>query len=153
MHREKTGKKHNESIGRLISRLHRHIHAYLDRRLETYGIRSGQFPFLMRLYGNDGVSQETLAHLVGVDKATSARAIKKLEDEGYVRRERDASDSRAYRIFLTGKGRDMEPAMRRISSEVRDAALSGLTEEERCMIFTLLEKMIENISSVEREGE
>ncbi|HDN50772.1 MAG TPA: MarR family transcriptional regulator [Thermoplasmatales archaeon] len=148
-HRKIGGKTHNESIGRLISHLHRHIHMYIDRRLERYGIGSGQFPFLMRLYRNDGVNQETLARFLDVDKATSARAIKKLEDAGYVRRERDAEDSRAYRIFLTEKGKSVKPAIKNISRELREVALSGFTGKEKDLIILLLERMIRNISSTE----
>jgi DNA-binding MarR family transcriptional regulator len=42
-----------------------------------------------------------------VSKATSARAIQSLEKEGYVYRERDENDLRAYRVYLTEKGKEM----------------------------------------------
>jgi DNA-binding MarR family transcriptional regulator len=141
-----------ESIGRLVSCLSRHIHAYLERTLDPYGIGSGQFPFLMRLYKNDSVSQETLARLLDVDKATSARAIKKLEDTGYVRRERDTGDGRAYRVVLTGKGKSLEPAMRRISNSLHDTVLAGFSERDRRLTLALLDRMIRNITPAREKG-
>lgn len=152
MHRKSKSGESSESIGRLISHLHRQIHRYIDRKLEGYGIGSGQFPFLMRLYRNDGINQEMLARSLDVDKATSARAIKKLEDAGYVRRGRDAADSRAYRIVLTRQGKNLEPVMRRISSELREVALAGFTDEERRRALRMLRRMIQNMDAAEMGG-
>ncbi len=128
------------------------MHMYIDKRLESHNIGSGQFSFLMRLYHDDGINQESLAHLLGVDKATSARAIKKLMKEGYVRRERDAVDKRAYKIFLTEKGRKLELTIKNISSELREIILSDFTGEEKHLIATLLKRMVHNISSIKNEG-
>ncbi len=90
-----------------IAQIYRSNLVFMTRGLEAYRIRSGQFEFLIVLYHKDGVSQETLAKLLKVSKATSARAIQNLEKEGYVYRERDESDLRAYRVYLTEKGKKM----------------------------------------------
>jgi DNA-binding transcriptional regulator YhcF (GntR family) len=63
--------------------------AYMAKELEEYRVRSGQFDFLLYLYHEDGVSQETLAKFLKVSKATSARAVQSLEKEGYITRQRD----------------------------------------------------------------
>jgi DNA-binding MarR family transcriptional regulator len=52
----------------------------------------------MVLYIKDGISQEILAKTLKVSKATSTRSIKSLEKEGYVYRQRDKNDLRAYRV-------------------------------------------------------
>ena len=79
----------------------------MAKELEAYRIGSGQFEFLIVLYHRDGISQETLAKILKVSKATSTRAIQSLEKEGYVYRQRDESDLRAYRVYLTEKGKEM----------------------------------------------
>ncbi|WP_243683766.1 MarR family transcriptional regulator [Methanosarcina barkeri] len=61
----------------------------------------------MVLYRKDGLSQETIAKTLKVSKATSTRAIKNLEKEGYVYRQRDENDLRAYRVYLTEKGKEV----------------------------------------------
>ena len=91
-----------------ISHIYRSHMAYMAKELEDYRIGSGQFDFLMVLYHGDGISQETLAKTLKVSKATSARAIQSLENEGYVYRQRDESDLRAYRVYLTEKGNENE---------------------------------------------
>lgn len=82
-------------------------------KIEPYGIGSGQFPFLMRLYREDGINQESLSDYLKIDKGTTARAIQKLVDEGYVFRQRDEKDRRSYRVFLTEKGKKLEPDMKK----------------------------------------
>lgn len=136
-----------ESFGRLISCIYRYTQIFIGKELEHYNIGPGQFPFLIALQHREGATQEWLAHLLHVDKATSARAIKKLIKEGYVKREKDAKDKRKYRIFLTEKGKKMEPVLKEISAEWTAVLLSGFTEDEKDKITGLLKKMVENASA------
>ncbi len=76
----------NKSVGRIVSCIHRFTAINLHKKLEKYNIGPGQLHFLMILYRHEGINQECLAHELMIDKATSARAIKKLEEEGYVAR-------------------------------------------------------------------
>ncbi|KYK36618.1 MAG: MarR family transcriptional regulator [Theionarchaea archaeon] len=133
-----------ESLGRLISCLYRYTQTYIGKELEHHGIGSGQFSFLAALCHSEGMSQEELANLFHVDKATSARAIKKLVKEGYVIRKRDPVDKRKYRILLTEKGSTMHPVLKKISTEWTETLLSGFTQNEKECIMPLLEKMVDN---------
>jgi DNA-binding MarR family transcriptional regulator len=96
-----------ESIGRDVSHLFRSIRNFMGRQLEPYGIGDAQFPFLMLLLHEDGISQEYLATALKCDRATSARSIARLEDAGYVSRVVDPDDKRAYKVFLTEQGHYM----------------------------------------------
>ena len=40
--------------------------------------------FLLELYKKDGKNQEELSEKLNIDKGTTARAIKKLEEEGFL---------------------------------------------------------------------
>lgn len=66
-----------------------------------------------------------------MDKATAARAIKKLEDAGYVYRQQDPEDKRTYRAFVTEKGRSLEEKMRKIALKWDSTVFSGLSKEEK----------------------
>ena len=99
------------SIGRPISILYRYGQSYTSKKLEAYNIGSGQYIFLLALYRNDGISQEELSAYLKIDKATTAKAVKKLIEAGYIRRDIDSSDKRAYKVFLTAKARDVIPVI------------------------------------------
>jgi DNA-binding MarR family transcriptional regulator len=120
-----------------IAHIYRSHLAYMAKELEAYGIGSGQFDFLMVLYRKDGISQETLAKILMVSKATSTRAIQSLEKEGYVYRQKDENDLRAYKVYLTEKGKEMRDIVLEKLTSFVDTLLSDFTPEEK-EIFKLL---------------
>lgn len=136
----------NESVGKLLSCLHRYSQMYLQNKLEEYNIGSGQFSFLRALFHEDGVHQEDLAQSLKIDKATCTRAIKKLVKEGYVIKQRDVTDRRAFKIFLTEKAKTIEPVLDEISLKWKALLLSGFTKEEQKFVMTMLKKMVDNAS-------
>ena len=137
-----------EFIGKAISYLYRYGQIYIGKKIEPYGIGSGQFPFLMRLYREDGINQESLSDYLKIDKGTTARAIQKLVDEGYVFRQRDEKDRRSYRVFLTEKGKKLEPDMKKIASEWEDILFSSFDDSQRREITNSLEIMFENVLKI-----
>ena len=141
----------HESIGRESTLLSREINIFLARELEPYGIGSGQFPFLMRLLHHDGISQESLTRALNCDRATGTRALNKLEEKGYVRRDTDPQDKRAYCVFLTEKSRHLEPVIRKMSTQINDVIFKGFTDEEKALFLGMITRAIGNIS-VENEA-
>lgn len=148
INKEKNNIEARESLGKLISCIYRYNQIYIGKELEQYSIGSGQFSFLMRLYHKDRIHQEDLAQFLKVDKATSARAIQKLAEKGYVIKERDSSDRRAYKIFLTKKGKNLEQIVKKISAEWGKILLSGFTKDEKKFLIESLKKMVHNASSI-----
>ncbi|WMW22011.1 MarR family transcriptional regulator [Methanolobus mangrovi] len=136
----------NDFSGKFISYLHRYGQIYIDNKMEPYGIGSGQFSFLVQLYHEDGVNQECLSNYLKIDKATTTRAIKKLVHEGYVFKTIDEKDRRSYRIFLTDKGRKLEPDMKKIAAEWENILFSNLDRTQREDIISSLETMFKNVS-------
>lgn len=137
---EISGKTDPREILGPIAHIYRSHLAYMVKELEAYGVGSGQFEFLLILYHKDGVSQETLAKILKVSKAKSTRAIQSLEKEGYVYRQRDESDLRAYRVYLTEKGKEMRDLILEKLISFMDILLSDFTLEEKEIFRLLLHK-------------
>lgn len=93
----------SRSIGRLISILNRQAQMYLNNALKDLDIGSSEHIFLISLLKADGITQEELSARVLIDKGATARALKSLEEKGYVRREADTQDKRSKRVFITEK--------------------------------------------------
>lgn len=138
----------NQFSGKFISYLHRYGQIYIDKKIKLYGIGSGQFSFLVRLYQEDGVNQESLSNYLKIDKATTTRAIKKLVDEGYVFKKIDERDRRSYLLFITDKGKKLEPEMKNIAIEWDNILLSGFDERQRKDLMHSLETMFDNVSKI-----
>ncbi len=119
-------------LGAVISITSRSRFIFLNDRLMPLGLSAGQFPVLMLLYKEQNIMQETLVRHYHLDKGTIARAVKKLEDAGYIRRIVDPANRRAVRLFLTEKGEQAAPILKAINTRMgRTGLRRPLTDGER----------------------
>ena len=132
-----------KSIGTYISNFYRLGTSFLSREYKDYGIGSGQYQFLFLLYEQDGVSHDLLTEKMAVDKATTTRAIMKLEEEGYVKRIVDKDDKRKYQIFLTDKAKEKKEEILEIGSRWEKRLISCLEQEEFEILQNILCKIAE----------
>ena len=130
-----------EPIGRYISQIYRKGNSFISKEISKFGIGSGQIMFLMQLYKKDGISQEELAENLHIDKGTTCRAIKKLEEEGFLIRVKDENDKRAYKLYLTEKSKDMEDNIKGILYEWEKHISKDLSQEEVDFLLTVLKKI------------
>lgn len=140
----------DEYLGRWFSILHRLSLSRVSQGLKKYRIGSGQIMFLLELYYCDGVRQEELCAHLNIDGANTTRAIAKLEQEGYVRRQGDKEDGRARRIFLTDKALEIKPEIFALLRSWDEHLLDALSSEEREMFLKLLKKIGHSVSKSER---
>jgi len=129
-----------------ISCLFRTVNSMMKKELEKYDIGRGQFHFLMYLLKNgDGISQEELNEHLNFDKATTARAIKKLMKNGYLTKKTDEKDHRINRIFLTNKAYNIYNEMEKMNNYWEKILTDNLSIEEKEMVQDILNKMLDNI--------
>lgn len=131
-------------IMKFVSHLYRCTQAYTDEKLAEYEITSGTYPFLLLLNKKDGISQNQISAELDVDKALSARAVKKLIEQGYVQRNVDEKDCRAFRLYLTEKGRTVVPKICEVLDEWIRMISEGSTEEEYRVATEFLKRALKN---------
>ena len=136
----------NRYIAKYISQLYRKSRIFINREVSKYDINSGQFMYLMDLYIQGGKNQEELSERLKVDKGTTARVIKKLEEKDLVTRVKDSSDKRCNRIYLTEKSREVEVNILNAFDEWNKMISENLTVEEEETLRNLLEKVGKNIN-------
>ncbi len=115
------------------------------------GIGSGQYLFLLFLYKNSGVTQEDITKALCIDKATTARALKKLEDLDYISRQVDEEDKRAHRVYVTEKALENKEKFFEILHGWSTKIGNGFTESEKDIALELLQRMIYNANSEKGE--
>jgi DNA-binding MarR family transcriptional regulator len=121
----------SRNFGFLLNDVARLMRTTYDRRVKSLGLTRSQWWVLNHLYRGDGVTQTELADTLEIEKPTLGRLLDRLEAKGWVRREADARDRRAWRVFLTD---EVDPAMRTlraVAAELRRDALAGLSAAER----------------------
>lgn len=137
---------HRETVplGALVSVIHRTHHIFIDEQMKRFGLSSGQLFTLIHLAHEQGITQDTLVRRFRVDKGTVARAVRRLEDAGYISRTVDHENRRAVRIFLTERGEDIVPEIIRIDREWEEAVFAGLADEERRQAEAILRTIAHN---------
>jgi DNA-binding MarR family transcriptional regulator len=137
-----------QPIGKLISFISRQNQKNLTKRLKPFQIGGGgQHSFLKEILLNPGTNQDQLTSDLKFDKATTARAVKHLEEVGYISRKIDENDRRSFRLYPTQKGLDFHPILKDILAEFDEQLTGRLTDEEKETLTVLLKKL--NVDSME----
>jgi MarR family transcriptional regulator, temperature-dependent positive regulator of motility len=141
-------------LGLLVSMIHRTRMMYLNDKMKNLDITAGQFPFIVVLSHEEGITQDELAAHFHIDKGTVARALRKLEDKKYLFRKVDALNRRRYLIYLTEKGRKAVPKIISIDKEWEDSMCSEFSEEEYQNLFGILKVLAGNsLENVDKNRE
>lgn len=140
----------NESIGKSMSIIYRYRQILINHKLKPYDLGCGQYIFLMNIERNLGINQKELTNLVMIDKATTAKALKKLEENEYIYRVCDLNDRRYNQLYLTEKAHELMPVIIEILESITDELVEGLTKEEYEQFSRICDKILCNaISAVE----
>ncbi|MBP1082396.1 MULTISPECIES: MarR family winged helix-turn-helix transcriptional regulator [Bacillus] len=139
--------------GMYISAIYRHMQILISAQLQPYRIGSGQYIFLLTIARKEGISQKALSEKLLIDKTTTAKAIKKLEAEGYVKRETDPADKRYSLLYLTESGRAVLPKVQATLHDISRKSRTGMDDEEYKLMLSLLKKMLNNVSEQVRQRE
>ncbi|MGX8850385.1 MarR family winged helix-turn-helix transcriptional regulator [Amedibacillus sp. YH-ame10] len=133
-------------LSKYVSMMYRYGQIFYDETLHPYEIGCGQQFFLLRIHEQPGISQYGLAEKGYFDKGTTARAVKKLEELGYITRKIDEQDHRITRLYVTDKGEPIISIIRTMLDDWHNALMDGFSEEEKEMANSLLKRLGENAS-------
>lgn len=128
----------------MVSITNRARSVFFNERLRPLGLSAGQFPVLLLLSKEQNITQETLVRHYHLDKGTIARAVKKLENGGYIRRITDPENRRAVRLFLTKKGEQMVPIIQEINRAWEASAFRGIRAGEQDSLRLLMLAVAQN---------
>lgn len=136
----------------LVSIVHRMYSIYIDTQAIAPGLTTGQIPFLMQISQNPGITQDELASHNIFDKGTVARAVRKLEENGYLTRTPDPKNRRKLQLNLTAEGKAVVPRVFAADRDWEDTVISGFTETERRTMHTFCRRMAEQSRNLARKG-
>jgi DNA-binding MarR family transcriptional regulator len=129
--------------GFLIRRLHQIHLALFAEECGRYGVTPVQFSLLSVVAVRPGLDQSALALEVGVDRATTANVLARLEGNGFLSRSRSAEDSRVKLIHLTQAGRRVLARMDAGARRAHDRTLTGLSPGDRDRFMELLARLVD----------
>lgn len=98
----------------LIHNISKNQLKYLDSQIQ--GLNLGrEVRYIMIIYDNPNCSQDDLVNIYGESKANIAKALKKLETQGYIIRKVNPKNRRKYMLKTTKKAEELVPKIRQIS--------------------------------------
>ncbi|MEI5888214.1 MarR family transcriptional regulator [Bacillus albus] len=134
-----------KEILREIGMIARALDSISNIEFKEYELTKGQYLYLVRICENPGIIQEKLSEMIKVDRTTAARAIKKLEINGFIEKKDDEYNKKIKKLFPTEKGKNIYPFIKRENDYSNTVALEGFSEKEVNTIFNSLQKIRKNI--------
>ncbi|MFJ7727535.1 MarR family winged helix-turn-helix transcriptional regulator [Neobacillus sp. NPDC097160] len=134
-----------KGILREIGMIARALDSISNIEFKEFELTKGQYLYLVRICENPGIIQEKVAEMIKVDRTTAARAIKKLEMNGFIEKKDDEHNQKIKKLFPTEKGKEVYPFIIRENDYSNMVALSGFSEREVETIFNLLQRVRKNI--------
>ncbi|MFB1099636.1 MarR family winged helix-turn-helix transcriptional regulator [Terribacillus sp. JSM ZJ617] len=134
-----------KEILREIGMIARALDSISNIEFKEYDLARGQYLYLVRIVENPGIIQEKLAEMIKVDRTTAARAVKKLEINGFIKKKNDEQNQKIKKLFPTEKGEQVNHFIRRENDHSDKVALAGLSDQEVESLYYLLQRVRKNI--------
>lgn len=131
-------------IGRWLGRIYRAGHLHIAHALRDGRLSYGQYPFLLFINGHPGCSQDEIARDLFFDKGVTARAVARLIEAGLVTCTTCPCDRRRHQLTVTADGQQVLTRLRAVLSDWQEILFTGLSDEERVTLQTLLERVAAN---------
>ena len=129
------------NIAHCFGVLHRRSQAFVVEACTDLKLTFSEYVLLLKLYGNEGCSQDDMSGMLYMDKAVVTRIIKSLEAKGFIYREKDIHDRRMNRLYFTEFGKTQEKFLKSIIKKLVNSFSQGMDKKE-------IESMINGIQKV-----
>ena len=114
---------------------------YRNQQLEPLGLNNRQASLLLEICATPGISQDTLARRVFLNKSVVARQLATLEENGFVERPSCQKDKRITRLHPTEKTLQLQAQLQSIWADCEHFLTEGMTEEEVAMLEMMLGRL------------
>jgi DNA-binding MarR family transcriptional regulator len=126
----------------LFTRASKLTRAAADDAMSRHGVRVGQNVILEMLWIRDGQAPGELASALGIATPTVVRSAKRMQAAGLLERRPHETDGRLVRLWLTRRGRELQPAIEQERAHLSERVLSELDADERAALIHALTKIV-----------
>ena len=140
------------SFSRNINVISRYAHTYRSDALAPLGLSACHYFYIFHVCNSPGISQDTLAKNLDINKSTVTRALATLEENGFIERRQSEVDRRITLVYPTDKATDSLPFVRESAKSWNEFLLSCLDEKERETLGEMIEKIAKKAESYVEEN-
>ena len=135
-----------------INVLYRCAVLFRTEKLKETGLNGYQNTYISNICRNPGISQDQLSKLIYINKSNVTRQLAALEQMGFITREASPTDRRVLLVYPTQKAKDLYPYIQQILGEWNDYLTSDFTEEERVLLSSMMERVMEKAADYVSEN-
>jgi DNA-binding MarR family transcriptional regulator len=129
--------------GFLIRRLHQIHTALFIEECAEFSVTPVQYSVLTAIAEQSAMEQARLAQEVGVDRATLANVVARLEARGLLRRVTTKVDRRLKRVILTVKGKRLLAQMTQAARRAHERTIEALPPVQRAAFLRALAQLVD----------
>ena len=118
---------------------------YLNSKLTDLNL-GHEIRYVMMIHDHPGISQDDLVNFSGQSKGNIAKIVKKLEDNGYIKRKINPDNRRKYMLQATPKANELVPKIRQISKDWEREV--GITEDDDYLKQRIIEISINSMKLI-----
>jgi len=137
----------NDRLAHLTKDTTRSFLRSLQVRLARHNVTLGHWTFLRILWERDGMTQRELSNEAGVMEPTTVIALRSMEAQGYITRERAEGNRKSFFVFLTPAGKALSKKLVPLAEEVNALAVKGLNATDVATTRRCLLVMLDNLIS------
>lgn len=133
---------HNCHLGLLLGRAALLKDRILDTHMEPHGITAAQFKVLIIIaqYGVDSPAE--LCRHLSLDSGSMTRMLDRLEQKGFLARQRSEADRRQVQLVLTDEGQKLADRLPHIGADAMNELAGAVTPQELKTLEHILKKML-----------
>ncbi len=132
----------------LIAGINRSIHRIKTEEMSEFQLRSSHVSCMYYLYKAESLTAREICDLCDEDKANISRAVKFLEEKGYVISESSSKKRYQTPLSLTESGKEIGGKIVEKIDKVLAASSEGLTDEERAIMYKGLQIINKNLNKL-----
>ena len=142
-----------EQFTAAISALYRDIQKIERDEMEKQGLRGAVAQYLLAISRHpDGITAAELCEACDKDKAAVSRIITELEIKGLLIKKNEGSSQYRVKLYLTAAGEQAAAFVQERASAAVELAGDGLSEEDRKIFYSALERISTNLQKICIDG-
>ncbi len=110
--------------------------------LKPLGLTYTQYIVFLVLWEKDGIPVGEIGEKLMLDNGTLSPLLKKMEQAGYIERQRSHADERVVEIVLTEEGRALQDKAKEVPGKVANCI--DLPADKAKLLYELLYELLEN---------
>lgn len=136
----------NKSLGFILNRTAYASKNAFNQRIKDYDISPEQWSVVYRVIEEPGISQKLVSDSTYKDQGNLTRMIDKLVKNNFLIKQQNSINRREIELFPTKKAVDLSNSIIEHSTQHNKKMLNTFSKEEKEQLFTLLNKIYDNIN-------